>query len=296
MSKIIVIGDCHIGEYPSNPKIEEEIDFAFEQVHKYVSENDIAEKFSVGDIIRNANKVSVNTLHRISKYLINTWCISGNHDQQDDNFYDNKVVNIIDAFDLPNLAKHDCIIYDKRYNPTISVLGVSFYRNSEDFYKALAQRIYNQSGDCDGTKQILLIHQTPNTTPFSENASDTIDINHPFFDKFDLVICGHIHEHKQLSDKFWQIGGLVPFNRNEVGQKYFLEIDTETLEVKPIPLKQKISFSERKKIEKNPTLSKKVTEKAKEFDLKDATEHYAKDNEFTEFETQKALETIKKAR
>lgn len=303
MSKILIIGDVHFGDH-SNKDIEKEQLYAFEQIQEYVQENNISFVFSVGDIVRKKKDIphlSVPILAKINKHLTGVYAISGNHDQDDDNFFTKKNDRfctsksaVTELYNVRCLDNDFFMFQDGKF-----IFGVPFYRNAEDFYKAVEatldkydKRIQEHSV----LPKILLIHQTPNTTPFSENASDTIDIEHPLFDKFDLVICGHIHEHKQLNDKFWQIGGLVPFNRNEVGQKYFLEIDTETLEVKPIPLKQNITFSEKTKIENNSKLSKKVVEKAKEFDLLDAAEKYAEQNEFTDFQKNHSKNTILKAR
>lgn len=290
MSKVLIIGDVHFGDH-SNKDIEKEQLYAFEQI---AALKKTKTTFFCGDIVHNSNKISTNTLSLIKRCIYggSNYSISGNHDQENDNFFTEENVSFSTSKSYIDYSGFISNLDNSAFHGNnFSVFGIPFYRNNTGFYQALKKREVEKS-----RKNILLIHQTPNTTPFSENCSDTIDINHELFKPFDLIICGHIHEHKQLSDKFWQIGGLVPFNRNEVGQKYFLEIDTETLEVKPIPLKQNITFSEKTKIENNSKLSKKVVEKAKEFDLLDAAEKYAEQNEFTDFQKKHSKNTILKAR
>jgi DNA repair exonuclease SbcCD nuclease subunit len=297
MSEIVIFGDCHIGDYPNARQVESEIDSAFSQIQDYVQENNISLAFSVGDIVRKKKgipQLSVSILAKINKHLTGAYAISGNHDQDEDNFFNvfypyrstSKSV-VAELSNIYSLDNHNVC------NNNTTIWGLPFYRNGSDFFEALS--MFQPKKDSDW-KNILLIHQTPNTTAFSENCSDTIDINHKLFKHFDLIICGHIHEHKQLSDKFWQIGSLVPLNRSENTQKFFLSVDTKTLEVKAIPIKQNITFSEKTKIENNSKLSKKVVEKAKEFDLLEAAAKYAEQNEFTDFQKNHSQNTILQAK
>ena len=300
MSKIVIFGDCHIGDYPNAKQVEGQIDYAFEQIQEYVQENNISLAFSVGDIVRKKKgipQLSVSILAKINKHLTGFYAISGNHDQDEDNFFTEEKNNLCSSKSVVSLLHNiDCLDNDCfQLENDVMIFGIPFYRNAPDFYKALEE----DSGywkNLDVKRKIALIHQTPNTTPFSENCSDTIDINHELFKLFDLVFCGHIHEPKKLSDKFYQTGSLVPLNRNEVGTKYFYVVDTKTLEVEAIPLKQNIAFSEKTKIENNSKLSKKVVEKAKEFDLLDAATKYAEQNEFSDFEKNHSQNTILQAR
>ncbi len=288
MSKILIIGDVHFGDH-SNKDIEKEQLYAFEQI---AALKKTKTTFFCGDIIHNSNKISTNTLSLIKRCIYggSNYSISGNHDQENDNFFTEENVSFSTSKTYIDYSGFISNLDNSAFHGNnFSVFGIPFYRNNTGFYQALKKIEVEKR-----RKNILLIHQTPNTTPFSENCSDTIDINHELFKEFDLVFCGHIHEPKKLSDKFYQTGALVPLNRAEQGQKYFYVVDTKTLEVEAIPLKQKITFSEKTKIENNSKLSKKVVEKAKEFDLLAAADKYAEQNEFTDFEKQFSRNLIKK--
>lgn len=296
MSKILIIGDVHFGNH-SNKDIEKAQLEAFEQIYHYAKDNDIEKVFFAGDIIHNASKIDVNTLKMLNHCFsmlscivgANKYSISGNHDQQQDNFFDleNNYLSTADSFvnQCQNLVS-----LDNNYDFfSETVYGIPFYRNATDFYKALEMIQLEEN-----TKNILIIHQTPNTTPFSENCSDTIDINHELFKHFDLVFCGHIHEAKQLSNKFYQTGSLVPLNRSENTQKYFYVVDTKTLEVTPVPIKTSIEFTEKKRVENNIKLSTQVREKAESFDLQKEVTKYAAENQFTDFQKDFSINLIKK--
>lgn len=295
--KIIIFGDCHIGDYPNARQVESEIGSAFDQIQDYVQENNISLAFSVGDIVRKKKgipQLSVSVLAKINKHLTGVYAISGNHDQDEDNFFtrgnDRLSTSKSIVTELDTIGNISCLDNNTLFGASkVATHGVPFYRNSEDFYKALSEMKIKE-----GKNNILLIHQTPNTTPFSENCSDTIDINHELFKHFDLIFCGHIHEPKKLSNKFYQTGALVPLNRAEQGQKYFYVVDTKTLEVTAVPIKTSIEFTEKTKVENNIKLSSKVREKAESFDLQEEVEKYSSQNEFTEFEKDFSLNLIKK--
>lgn len=75
---------------------------------------------------------------------------------------------------------------------------------------------------------ILMIHQTPSGISNSNIPGD-VDPHSPVFKKFSLVLCGHIHTHEQLTDKFWVIGSPLHHNLGDKGQKKgFLVYDTDT--------------------------------------------------------------------
>ena len=305
--KILIIGDVHFGEHSNKDIATAQLEAA-KQIQEWKEENEETYfgSFFCGDIVHNASKISTSQLE-LEELCFGgdlNYSITGNHDQETDNFF--------------SLGKEECFREATRYstaktyiehsknfsmldNNTVVaddntlVHGIPFYRNAADFYLALEKLVLREGiGSCKGYKDILIIHQTPNTTAFSENCSDTIDINHDLFKPFDLIFCGHIHEPKQLSSKFYQTGSLVPLNRSENTQKYFYIVDTKTLEVTPVPIKTSIEFTEKKRVENNIKLSTQVREKAESFDLQKEVAKYAAENKFTDFQKDFSINLIKK--
>lgn len=103
------------------------------------------------------------------------------------------------------------------------IFGIPHYDDMNLFHARLEAVAEEATPD-----SILMIHQTPSGISNS-NIPGEVDPHSPLFDKFSLVLCGHIHKHEQLTDKFWVVGSPLHHDLGDKGQKKgFLVYDTDT--------------------------------------------------------------------
>jgi DNA repair exonuclease SbcCD nuclease subunit len=149
--------------------------------------------------------------------------IDGNHDYENKNLLEHEATSIITAL---KLAFDDNVIsINSRWdNPKgfelrdAVIHGIPYYEYPEHYHKVLGtvSAMANEFKIDTGKPNILLIHQTPTGLGNTMIATDT-DVNDELYDNFDYVLCGHIHEQQQITDRFLLGGSPIHRDLGDVG-------------------------------------------------------------------------------
>ena len=102
------------------------------------------------------------------------------------------------------------------------VWGIPYFDDKGEY--ALALEAAAQEADVyDEPVKLLVIHQTPNGIGNAMIQTDT-DPNDPMYDRFDLVLCGHIHQQQWLTEKFLVVGTPIHRSAEDMGYEkgYFI--------------------------------------------------------------------------
>lgn len=161
------------------------------------------------------------------QYPEQVWlAISGNHDHATKNLIDKPAITALTH--LSEVFRDKFLLIDNmRYSiPGVDVIGIPYYEYKEHFKKRLEDSI-----ECLGDKirpEILMIHQTPkHSNPFIPYDTDPED---PIYERFDYVLCGHIHKREDITENFSLIGSPLHRDLSDEGQeKGFLVFDTDNL-------------------------------------------------------------------
>lgn len=148
-----------------------------------------------------------------------TYAITGNHDQGETNTNEHKSPSMIDLMSRLIPEKFQCIDNDMRGTPEFNIVGVPYHSRNIGFKESLKKAQKYKSDK----KTILLIHSTlpgskdPNGMEFDKmegiSRKDYIEI----FKPFDLVLSGHIHKFKKLSEKVYMVGAPNQQRRSDSG-------------------------------------------------------------------------------
>lgn len=231
--RFIVFSDLHINTYSmfneNGMRLKNSVS-VISDIQKYAKDNNIDVILFGGDLFDNGKLISGDILNSVSRVIgdleIPIYAISGNHDQYSENILDLDNGLILGGTSLEflhNLSDNfELIDMQVRCFDGICVIGVPFFRYSSDLNKVLDRF---KKKVTKGFKNILLLHNTPNTiTEFK----DDFDIDK--LSMFDLVLCGHIHTRKRLNKNSWLIGSpLMQSLKDPLEDRGFMVFDTDDL-------------------------------------------------------------------
>jgi DNA repair exonuclease SbcCD nuclease subunit len=223
--KFVITGDLHIKMWQDRSVDEEGIPLklietlnAVEQMCTYATENDIKNVFIAGDINDSKGNISTRALimfqRVIAKYTDLTFhLIPGNHDAV-----------------ARNMNHHAAQIFEnisnvKVYNEVTRLDNITFIPWKPAIIDDI---IESESND------ILISHFGLSDAQLSNGMSIKTSINANDLSKFKLVLLGHYHMPQSLYNVYY-VGSPIPFKRDEIEEKRFLVVDTNTLEVESVP-------------------------------------------------------------
>lgn len=146
------------------------------------------------------------TLHKHPKFKI--FAIEGNHDLDKVNSFDNMQIGWIDHFKCTKHRPSPFVILGPNtpmacLDKNIFVLGIPYIDHNKDLGKALKNVNF-----ISGAKHILLLHTdypgAKDTDGRVVDSSENINMN--MLNRFDLVLCGHIHKPQRLGKKIYMVG------------------------------------------------------------------------------------------
>lgn len=198
-----------------------------------------------GDMFHKPNVLDTSLLIRFiqwqrecySKYpRFRCYAISGNHELPSVNKIDNLTKSILDCFEGFGPSDWGFKILNKEsvdIGLDITVHGVPYI----DHNVGLCEYISKLKLD-NGSKNILLLHTDyPGATDTDGRRIDSVEnININTLNKFDLVLCGHIHKHQRLAKKVYMIGAPLQQRRTDKNCEMGYWELYEDLSLKFIPL------------------------------------------------------------
>ena len=207
---------------------------------KQADERDIGTIVFGGDLydvsyappIEVVNEITASFADELAQYSdINVYAISGNHDFASTNRFEQGCTSSGESalkhlfFSFDNFHFMD---WDQSFNCGDNlIVGVPWFRIPADFEKYLDTLLVSDTFQKHKGKKVLVIHQTPKGV-LPDCAPYDVDPADDRFSWFDLVLCGHVHERKHLSDKFILGGSVMQHNFGEGGQdKGFWIVDSD---------------------------------------------------------------------
>lgn len=139
---------------------------------------------------------------------VTLYAISGNHDQNQKNFFDAPADTLLTTFSLAFPGRFVLIDNEAVFlSDKVAIAGIPYYEHKSCFDTALDSVVDTiiAAAYHDNTKVTLLIHQTPEGLP-NKNIKAETSPSDPRYFAFDMILDGHIHTSQRLTDKFL-IGG-----------------------------------------------------------------------------------------
>nr|DAU10987.1 MAG TPA: putative DNA double strand break repair [Caudoviricetes sp.] len=194
----------------------------------------IAEKCSIlkvpalfcGDLFHKPNTIDTTLLNRFVKWQSESYnkypsfrcyAISGNHDLPSLNRIDNLTESLIDGFSGYGPSDWGFKLLNKSsvdisFLGNITVHGVPYI----DHNIGLCEYLSNIKLD-KTCKNILLLHTDyPGATDTDGRRIDSVEnLNINTLNRFDLVLCGHIHKHQRLAKKVYMVGAPLQQRRTD---------------------------------------------------------------------------------
>lgn len=147
------------------------------------------------------------------------YAISGNHDQSKKNYWDKPAKTLLSVFATAFPGRF--VLIDNKLaeiGDNCFVAGIPYYENKVCFDKAL-----DEMHECclfpnqPEVKVTLLIHQTPEGIYNKHIKADTNPADSRYA-VFNLVLCGHIHQHQKITNKFIIGGNPLHRDLGDIGQ------------------------------------------------------------------------------
>lgn len=173
----------------------------------------------------------------IEQLEVEAYGIDGNHDQKNTNTYYNKTsgwLSLIGKNLFKSLNWGSVLISPKGSKHKFRVFGVPYLDGDRGLSEYLGKFKPNK-----GEKNILLLHTTypgsRDTDGREVEASSNLNIN--TLNKFDLVLCGHIHKPQRISKKVYMLGAPIQQRRTDMNCKMGYWILYDDLSMKFFELK-----------------------------------------------------------
>ena len=227
--KYVVTADIHLKNWSDkefdedgNPIKLIEILNAFKSICDYAKKNKIKHVIVAGDVNDTKEVASVNAFVQFKKILedyadLNFYILHGNHDAVTKE-------NNKSAIQLLDGPENVITILETRTDLLKDIIFVPYSENMvEDISEAEPCKVMiGHLGLSEGQLSSGISLQTP------------IQLNH--LKKFGVVLLGHYHKPQHLKNTYY-CGSLIPLRRDEMhDEKRFLVLDTETLDIKSIPI------------------------------------------------------------
>jgi len=217
----------------------------FDRVFKQANKFGIGYILFSGDLVDQQKSLPTSVVIELNKCFkrnferypdIKLIAISGNHDYATKNLIDKPAVSALEAFScmFDNLINLDDAKVSLKLatGQIIDIYGIPYYEYPEHFKQKLEEHYESASeGKNQGHINVLLQHQTPNG--WLDLAAD-IFVTDFYYDSFDLVLNGHIHEYRVLREgdvTFVSVGNPLPRDLSDAGQgKGVLFFQLESIE------------------------------------------------------------------
>lgn len=227
MSKILILGDLHIGCRNNNSYFMEYQRTFFTNLQNYIIKNNISTIIQLGDILDNRTNISFLT----SKFLFDflqwfddnkkkLYIITGNHDTYYRNTLDTSGINQFKSmFNYVDVISKETVITDN--NTDFILIPWICDENKQEIENFLE----NYSSP---NKKIVCGHFELENFPISKNRmSDKGQIETKKLEKFDIVYSGHFHSPSESKNIIY-VGTPYQITWNDYGDKKRMIIyDTE---------------------------------------------------------------------
>lgn len=244
MSKIVILGDTHLGVGSSSDHFHKYFAKSFSHMFEYMLDNDIHTIIQTGDMYDRRREVHFNTLYQTKIYFfdrlvaqdITVFVMCGNHDS----LY--KSSNHINSI---TLLKHDNVIPVDMEPRTYSIEGISI-----DLYPWVNESNLNASLKfcSESSSKIAVGHFEFANFPMHRGSMAEDGMDHKLFSKYDKIISGHYHTQSE-QDNVQYTG--TPYELTWIDHddpKGFWVFDTETQNMEfirnPYTLYAKISYTD----------------------------------------------------
>lgn len=247
MSRIVVFSDPHVHPFRAfsvnNSRLMNSVN-VIRDVFREAHARGVKTVFFCGDMNQEHGKIDtwvINLLTDVFQEMhdqypdIVVYGISGNHDHKWKNTLDNPAPSALLALEkaLPEVF----ILWDNCGDTVedIYLCGIPYYEFPEDFYAVLDKMVASIP---KGKRVVLLMHQTPSGSidpiPSQINPKDNR------FEKFHLVLNGHIHRHQWFGNNFTTVGSPLQQDLGDIGQEkgiLYADMDKQPFaELEHIPL------------------------------------------------------------
>lgn len=182
-----------------------------------------------GDFGHNFGKASLKLLDAI-KQLKHTWIlndlppiigISGNHDQEAANYSEDQKSRDLWSYVSDRNAGWFNINWGNYGFGHCRVWGIPYLTYNKTFkdYLELVKKAL-----CPDTYNILVIHTDLHGAMDGDREVGSVEgipqNMDEFFEGFDLVVSGHIHQHQKLGKKIYMVGALQQQRRSDIGKEF----------------------------------------------------------------------------
>ncbi len=222
--KFIVISDLHINDWGKWPS---RLDSAF-KILDYISDMSVDLNIPVlhcGDLFHRPESISAELFDRV-QYEFNLldqkdwtlYSISGNHCCNHINRINEKPSSWVSRF--ANTFKFlKCIDFDRLHIGKFYIHGVPYIDHNIGLSEYLKK--INVNIGKSRSKHILMLHTDyPGASDNDGRVIDSVEnLNLNILNKFDLVLCGHIHKPQRLGKKMYMIGCPYQQRRTDNGSK-----------------------------------------------------------------------------
>lgn len=155
------------------------------------------------------------TVHKYPDFKI--FAIEGNHDLDKVNSFDNLQKGWVSHFSQTRHYKSPFVVLSPRtpfacLDKNTFVCGIPYIDHNKDLGKALKNVNF-----IEGARHILLLHTDyPGAKDTDGRVVDSAEnINMNMLNKFDLVLCGHIHKPQRLGKKIYMVGAPLHQRRTD---------------------------------------------------------------------------------
>lgn len=191
-----------------------------EGIDTIVCGGDLFDKATLSAVVVNAVAKVVNEIPEGMRFLT----ISGNHDMYSTPRFGEEKGTAVTY--LAELCPRFEVIDDRSeyiHPLRTRIYGIPYYDHKGEYAQALDLAVQDAQELGEQDFKLLVIHQTPEGLDNKMIQTDT-DPNDPRYDVFDLVLCGHIHTQKFITDKFVVAGTPLHRTMEDAGEEkgYFI--------------------------------------------------------------------------
>lgn len=179
-----------------------------------------------GDVRVNvlAQQVLLDVYHSYPK--LQCYFIAGNHDQSGKSSLHNLPVSAVDLWENTILMGKckgrqlksdstgvDRVLVKTSQGTKLLIAGIQFYTFPEDLDKVLDQLAELEDDEADA--KVLMLHQSP--AELGEIFDAHLNASDKRLSFFDMVFCGHIHQHTMVTENFMLVGPPMETRADEAG-------------------------------------------------------------------------------
>lgn len=237
--KFATFSDLHIHNYKAFDKDGSRLDNSLkviDDIFDYCFANRISTVLFPGDLYHLQKVLPVSAVNRTIQTFqkafkrtlgkVTLYAISGNHDFAVRNMYGRHATTALQHLDeiFENFVLIDNSVKDFK-GLHVEVYGLPYYDHKEEFKKALDGL---KMTDTPNVFRVLMIHQTPSGLIDFPIPSDCDPLKD--FDRFNLVLCGHIHTRRKMGDNFWLVGSpLMQSFQDPLEDRGFMTFDVQPM-------------------------------------------------------------------